>query len=193
MNGFILEALAEHLRLVEYLRANCGVIEAIARRVGDAIAAGHRVYLIGNGGSAADAQHIAAELLGRFKLERAALPAIALTTDTSTLTSVGNDYGFGQVFTRQVQGLVRAGDVLWALSTSGNSENIIDAVRLAREAGAIIVGMTGRTGGKLRPLCHECLCVDHESSDRIQEIHQVAYHLICEAVERRFAASAQPA
>jgi D-sedoheptulose 7-phosphate isomerase len=145
----------------------------------------HRVYIFGNGGSAADAQHIAAELIGRLKRERRSLPAIALTTDTSCLTAISNDYGFERAYTRQVEGLVRAGDVVWALSTSGNSANILEAVQAARTQEAVVVGFTGQ-GGKLRTMCDLCLCVNHTSSDRIQEIHQIAYHLICDEVERHF-------
>ncbi len=181
------ETLDEHLRLVEGLRARLETIRAISNAIIHAIESDGRVYLLGNGGSAADAQHIAAELVGRFRKERKALPAIALTTDTSTLLSVGNDYGFNHIFTRQVEALVGAGDILWALSTSGNSSNVIEAVHVARSLEAIVVGFTGRTGGKLKPLCDFCLTVDHDSSDRIQEVHQIAYHLICEAVERYFA------
>jgi len=159
-------------------------LETIGQVICRALNDGGRVYLLGNGGSAADAQHIAAELVGRFKRERRALPAIALTTDTSSLLSIGNDYGFDHVFARQVEALVQTGDVVWALSTSGNSPNIIEAVRAARGRQAQVIGFTGRSGGKLKPLCDHCLCVDHEVSDRIQEMHQLAYHLICDFVER---------
>ena len=110
-----------------------------------------------------------------------------MTTNTSNILSIGNDFGFGHVFARQVEALVCEGDVVWALSTSGNSPNVIDAVHVARGAEARVVGFTGRSGGKLKPLCHFCLCVDNESSDRIQEIHQLAYHMICDYVEQRFA------
>jgi D-sedoheptulose 7-phosphate isomerase len=180
------EALDEHVRLVDGLRAQLDTVRAISNAIIHALEADGRVYLLGNGGSAADAQHIAAELVGRFKMERKALPAMALTTDTSALLSIGNDYGFHHIFTRQVEALVGPGDILWALSTSGNSSNVIEAVHVARSLEAIVIGFTGRSGGKLKPLCDFCLTVDHETSDRIQEIHQIAYHLICEAVERYF-------
>jgi D-sedoheptulose 7-phosphate isomerase len=186
MNELFTSGLDEHERLARAMREQTELLGQIARSMIAALEAGHRIYTLGNGGSAADAQHIAAELIGRFKRERRALPAMALTTDSSCLTAIGNDCGFGQVFTRQVEGLVRAGDVVWALSTSGNSPNVIEAVHAAKASGAWVVGFTGRTGGRLQPLCDQCLCVDHESSDRIQEIHQIAYHLICDAIERHF-------
>ncbi len=182
-------ALSDHERLVARLREQLPLLQTVARAVVTAIEAGHRVYLIGNGGSAADAQHIAAELVGRFKRERRPLPATALTTDTSTLLSIGNDYGFGHVFTRQVEALVAAGDIVWALSTSGTSPNIIEAVHAAQTLEAVVIGFTGRSGGKLKAVCDHCLCVDAESSDRIQEIHAIAYHLICDLIEEHFATS----
>lgn len=182
-------ALSDHERLVAGLREQLPLLQTIARAVVVALETGHRVYLIGNGGSAADAQHIAAELVGRFKRERRPLPATALTTDTSTLLSIGNDYGFGHVFTRQVEALVAAGDIVWALSTSGTSPNIIEAVHAAQTLEAVVIGFTGRSGGKLKAVCDHCLCVDAESSDRIQEIHAIAYHLICDLIEEHFATS----
>jgi len=180
-------ALDEHDRLADQLRQQAALLRGIAGVIITAIEDGHRVYLIGNGGSAADAQHIAAELVGRFKRERRALPAVALTTDTSSLLSISNDYVFGHVFARQVEALACPGDVVWALSTSGTSSNVIEAIRIARARETCIIGFTGRTGGKLKPLCDHCLCVDHDASERIQEIHQIAYHMICEAVESHFA------
>ena len=179
--------IADHKRLVSWLETQVDLLQQIAQTIADAIAAGHCVYTIGNGGSAADAQHIAAELVGQFKRQRRALPAVALTTDTSIILSISNDYGFGQVFARQVEALVREGDIVWALSTSGSSPNVIDAVHVARGVEAKVIGFTGRSGGKLKPLCHHCLCVDHDTSDRIQEIHQLAYHMICDHIEQRFA------
>jgi D-sedoheptulose 7-phosphate isomerase len=178
--------LDDHVRLAEWLRTQITLLHEIGRIICRALDDGRRIYLLGNGGSAADAQHIAAELVGRFKRERRALPAIALTTDTSGLLSIGNDYGFNHVFARQLEALVQAGDVVWVLSTSGNSPNVIEAARVARNRQAQVVGFTGRSGGKLKPLCDYCLCVDHETSDRIQEMHQLSYHLICDFVERYF-------
>ncbi len=189
MTDPIAAAVADHRRLIEDLAKQEGLLGDIAATIIDAIEDGHGVYLIGNGGSAADAQHIAAEFVGRFKQDRRPLPAVALTTDTSNILSIGNDYGFSHVFTRQVEALVRAGDVVWALSTSGNSSNVVEAVRAARTLEACVIGFTGKSGGKLKALCDHCLCVDHTSSDRIQEIHQVAYHVICDLVERHFVSS----
>ena len=179
-------ALDEHDRLTDQLRARADTLGKMAQTLIAALEDNHRIYLLGNGGSAADAQHIAAELVGRFKRERRALPAIALTTDTSNLLAISNDYGFGHVFTRQVEALVAPGDVVWALSTSANSPNVVEAVHVARAAEACVIGFTGKTGGKLKALCDFCLCIDHEASDRVQEMHQVAYHLICDVVEKHF-------
>ncbi len=179
--------IGEHKRLVDWLESQVPLLKQMGQAIADAITADHAVYLLGNGGSAADAQHIAAELVGQFKRQRRALPAVALTTDTSSLLSISNDYGFGHVFARQVEALAHTGDVVWALSTSGNSPNVIEGVHVARGLGATVIGFTGRSGGKLKPLCDLCLCVDHEASDRIQEIHQLAYHMICDFVEQKFA------
>lgn len=187
MNQKILADLDEHIRLTEQLRHQVPLLRAIAHALIDAIEQSHRIYLVGNGGSAADAQHIAAELVGRFKQNRRALPAVALTTDTSNLLAIGNDFGFESTFARQVQALVRAGDVLWALSTSGTSPNVVNAVQAARERDAVVIVFTGRTGGDLKGLSDHCLCIDNDASDRIQEMHEIAYHLICEIVEHHFA------
>ena len=184
MSSPFTRGLEDHGRLASQLGQQVDLLQNIARAIITAIEDGHRVYVLGNGGSAADAQHIAAELVGRFKRERRPLPAVALTTDTSNLLSISNDYGFAHVFTRQDEALVQPGDVVWALSTSGSSSNVIEAVQAARGLDACIIGFTGQAGSKLKPLCDYCLCVDHEASDRIQEIHQVAYHLVCDAVER---------
>ena len=186
MKALFTESIDTHARFLDDLRRQIGLLEEISRSIISAFEDDKCVYLMGNGGSAADAQHIAAEFVGRFKRERRGLPAIALTTDTSGLLSISNDYGFGHVFTRQVESLVRPGDVVWALSTSGNSPNIIEAVHVARALEVTVIGFTGKTGGKLRPLCDYCLRVNHKFSDRIQEMHQVAYHLICDAVEQHF-------
>lgn len=155
-----------------------------ARMLIEAVRGGHTVYVCGDGGSAAQAQHIAGELVGRFLKERAALPCVALTTDTSILTAVANDYDFEDVFARQVEGLVKEGDVLWALSTSGNSVNVLKAVSLARQRGAKVLGMTGRGGGKLKELCDVVLCVPADSSPPIQEGHLVLLHILCGLLEQ---------
>lgn len=172
-----------HRACIDALRQELPVIERVTQMLIDAFAAGRRVYVFGNGGSAADAQHIAAELIGRFRRNRRALPAVALTTDTSLLTAVANDFDYSKVFSRQIEALVEPGDVVWALSTSGNSLNVLAGVEAARQRDARVIGFAGRTGGKLRERCDECLCVPADETARIQEGHQLAYHLVCDAVE----------
>jgi D-sedoheptulose 7-phosphate isomerase len=159
-------------------------IVTAARVIESCLRDGGKILIFGNGGSAADAQHIAAEFVGRFERERAALPAIALTTDTSALTAIANDYGFEQVFARQVRALGRAGDVAVAISTSGNSPNILAAVDAASELGLKIIGLTGRDGGALAAACDVCLVVPSPDTARIQECHLTIEHIICETVER---------
>lgn len=156
----------------------------IARTVADALKTGHKLLLIGNGGSAADAQHIAAEIVGRYKQERPGWAAIALTTDTSALTAIANDYGFEQIFARQVQGLARRGDVLFALTTSGRSPNILAALRTAREMGVTTVGFTGAKGESLRAACDHLFMTPTDDTPVIQQIHMMAMHAICDDVEQ---------
>jgi D-sedoheptulose 7-phosphate isomerase len=148
--------------------------------------AGGTVYLCGNGGSAADAQHIAGEFVGRFRAERRALPAVALSTDTSILTCIANDYDYERVFARQVEALVRPGDLLWAFSTSGTSPNVIQAAEAARRRGARVLAFTGRANSKLEKRADLCLCAEAALTARSQEMHQLAYHIICDLVERSF-------
>ena len=179
--------LSEHLETAEALRDAGEVLDRIAELLIETLGKDRRVLVAGNGGSAADAQHIAGELLGRFKLNRRALPAIALSTDTSTMTAIGNDLGFDQVFARQVEGLARRGDVVWLLSTSGNSPNILAAADAARSCGAVVVGFTGESGGELGARCDLAFRAPHRSSDRIQEMHLLAYHYLCERVEAALA------
>jgi D-sedoheptulose 7-phosphate isomerase len=156
------------------------VFSEIARRIKE----GRKLLLCGNGGSAADCQHIAAEFVGRFKLERRALPAIALTTDTSILTAVSNDYSFDRVFERQVEALGEEGDVLIGISTSGNSKNVINAVLKAKEMGILTVGFLGRDGGKLAGLVDYPFVVKNFSTPRIQEVHITLGHVLCDFVEK---------
>lgn len=148
-----------------------------------ALYAGHKLLLFGNGGSAADAQHIAAEFVGRFEKERRAWPAIALTTDTSILTALGNDYGIDAVFARQIEALGQPGDVVLAFSTSGNSPNVLEGVKAARAKGLRVIGFTGADGGKLAPLCDLALRVPSRRTARIQEGHMVICHALCEVTE----------
>jgi D-sedoheptulose 7-phosphate isomerase len=161
---------------------------ATARKIADAISAalraGNKLLIIGNGGSAADAQHIAAEIVGRYKQDRQAYAAMALTTDTSALTAVANDYGFEQVFARQVAGLGQRGDVLLALSTSGRSPNILAALRLARERGLVTVGFTGLKGDALGALCDHLLVSPSDDTPVIQQIYLTVAHGICDEIEQ---------
>ena len=161
------------------------IAEAVAALMG-CITAGGKVLACGNGGSASDAQHFAAEFVGRFERERPGLAAISLTTDTSILTAVGNDYDFGQVFAKQVQALGSPGDVLLALSTSGNSANVLAAVDAARARDMTVIALTGRGGGKLRDKLADTdvhICVPHERTARVQEVHILAIHCLCDAVD----------
>ena len=170
-------------------------IAAIVDRVAAALGAGHKLLLAGNGGSAADAQHLAGELLSRLNYDRAPTAAIALTTDSSVLTAIGNDYGYERVFERQVRGLGRKGDVLLAISTSGRSPNILRAIAAGRELGLVTIGLTGSTGGEMAALCDLCLHAPSDSTPLIQQIHITAGHVICGLVEERLfprAAASKP-
>ena len=174
-------AIAAHQRV----RAlDHGPIVAAAAAIRGAFAAGGRLLIFGNGGSAADAQHMAAELVGRFERERPAMPAIALSTDTSILTSVGNDYGFERVFARQVEGLGRPGDVALGITTSGSSPNIVAALHVARAQGVATVALTGRDGGAAGAASDIHINVPDTSAARIQEVHRTIIHAICALVER---------
>jgi D-sedoheptulose 7-phosphate isomerase len=180
----IAESFDQHIEVLEATRqALSPAIVKLGLMVRAALAAGNKIMLCGNGGSAADAQHIAAELIGRFKKERAPIGAIALTTDTSILTCVGNDYSFDDIFSRQVLGLARPGDVLIGISTSGNSANVIKAVQAAEERGCVTVALAGRDGGKLAPMCHQALVVPSGDTARIQEMHIMIGHMMCDFLE----------
>jgi len=181
-----IEAIIQtHNRMIAELQtAKVDTLIAAAEAITKALEQDHRIYICGNGGSAADAQHIASELTGRFERERIALPAIALTTDTSAITSISNDYGYENVFARQVEALVGKGDILWAISTSGASPNVIAAVESAKKKDAFVLAFTGKSNSKLERIADICLCADSESTARSQEIHQLAYHIICRLVEQ---------
>ena len=161
-------------------------IAAIVERIAAALTTGGKVLLVGNGGSAADAQHIAGELVSRFNYDRGPLAAIALTTDSSVLTGIGNDYGYQHVFERQVLALGAPGDALWAISTSGRSPNILRAIAAARGKGLAVIGFTGASGNDMAALCDLCLRVPSDSTPLIQQMHITAGHVICELVEERF-------
>ncbi|MFQ5492303.1 MAG: SIS domain-containing protein [Phycisphaerae bacterium] len=187
MSDTFIAGIDDHLKVVAALREQAGLLVRMADTVVSSIREGGRVYILGNGGSAADAQHIAGELVGRFKLDRRPLPALALTTDTSILTAVGNDLGAELFFERQVEALAGPKDVVWALSVSGTSPNILRAANKAKQIGATLIGFTGRSGGELAPVCDLCLRADHQAADRVQEAHELAYHLICEHIEAQLA------
>ena len=195
MDEALLGYARKHLKELQDALAACandaGFVETlgkIADALASALLAGRKVLLCGNGGSAADAQHIAAELMGRFEQERAPLAAVALTTDTSALTAIGNDYGFEQIFERQVRGLGVKGDALIALSTSGGSKNVLRALDAAREKGLVRIGFTGAKGGEMQSRCDLLLRAPSERTSIIQQIHIVAAHIVCGLVERRLGA-----
>jgi len=185
MKAEIVRQLDEHLQLVKLVR-ECLVdsISTCAEVLVDVLKGGGKILVMGNGGSAADAQHFAAELVGRFKMERQALPAIALTTDTSILTAVANDYGFDDVFTRQIEALAQPGDVVLGISTSGNSRNVLNAFEHARKVGAKTIGLLGGQGGKMKGYADLTIVVPSEETPRIQEVHSMVIHLLCDLVEK---------
>lgn len=188
MSAQILEYLSLSRDAIDRARndtAFVATISAVSDCLTAALASGHKLLLAGNGGSAGDAQHIAGEFLSRLNYDRAPLAAIALTTDTSVLTAIGNDYGYQHVFERQVRGLGREGDVLIAISTSGRSPNIIQAIAAARDNGLAVVGMTGASGGDMAGLCDHCLRAPSDSTAIIQQLHITAAHIICGLVEER--------
>lgn len=160
------------------------LIADMAAQLVEAFRKGNKLLVMGNGGSAADAQHLAAEIVGRFKMERRALPAISLSTDSSILTALGNDYGFDAVFRRQVEALAQAGDVVLGISTSGNSPNVRSALQLARERGCRTMGLLGRDGGSIRSLCDLALVVPSLDTPAIQEGHITIIHIVCDLVEK---------
>ena len=159
------------------------ILEKIAIQAAQCLRSGGKILLCGNGGSAADSQHIAAEFVGRFKRERPSLPALALTTDTSILTAIGNDYAYEKIFSRQVEGLGQKGDVLIALSTIGNSKNILEAVKAAKAKGVATIGFTGAKGGTLKDLVDHCFYAQSSETPHIQEVHITALHALSEVVE----------
>ena len=155
-------------------------IDAIVEVINAQVKNGATLFFCGNGGSAADSQHLAAEFIGRYKKERRALPAIALTVDSSAVTAIGNDYGFDEIFARQLSGLGKKGDVLIAISTSGNSKNVLKAIAVGKEKGMITIGLTGATGGAMAEKCHHIIKVPSDKTNHIQEMHIAIGHYICE-------------
>ena len=177
------QQLEEHAALTRAIEPMLPRIEQVAGIICDAFAAGHRLYTMGNGGSAADALHFAEELLGRYRRDRRPLPASSFVADPTGLTCIANDFGWENVFARQVQGLVRPGDVVVGISTSGNSENVLRAMREAKRIGAVTVALTGSTGGKVAELADHLLNVPSTATARIQEMHIFMIHLLCERVD----------
>jgi len=175
--------LRETIKVHQELMARAEEIELVARAMSDALRAHKRIYVMGNGGSAADSQHLAAELVGRFRMDRAPLPCHAFSTDTSVITSIANDYGVEQVFAKQVQAFVRKGDVVIGISTSGNSPNVVAAIEEAYKRGAMTVGLTGEGGGRLAQVCDLCIRVPSDDTPRVQEAHQTVIHILCRLVE----------
>lgn len=176
-------AIAEHLDIIRAVEAQHSTMQMIAAHMTRAVLSGRKVLWCGNGGSAADSQHLAAELVGRFRRERRGLPSIALTSDTSILTAISNDYGYDDVFRRQVEALCGRGDVLIGISTSGNSPNVVIAIELAKQIGACTVAMTGDGGGRMAALADFTLAVPSRNTARIQEAHILCGHTLCDWVE----------
>jgi len=180
---FLQAELAAHQATFKKLNAMLPQISAVAECLRDCLKRGNKILLMGNGGSAADSQHIAAEIVGRYKRERRGLPAIALTTDTSILTSIGNDYGFEFIFSRQVEALCNPSDVVIGISTSGNSVNVVRGIETAKQIGAVTVALTGGSGGKLTTLCDYNLTIPSSDTPRIQEAHIFIGHNLCGLME----------
>ena len=186
-NKAITDAIQAHKKLIDqFEHSGIDTVTSAVEMITDCLKNGGGVYICGNGGSAADSQHIACELVGRFRRERKALPIIAFSTDTSVITAIGNDYNFDELFTRQVEAFVKPGDILWALSTSGSSTNVVAAAKLAKQKGAKVIAFTGRAKSKLEQISDLCLCLEAEWTSTAQEGHQLAYHIICDLVEQNF-------
>jgi len=176
-----------HKKLIQELGSeSLGTITKVSEAIAGSIKNKGTIYLCGNGGSAADAQHVAGELIGRFTKNRRALPAISLSTDTSVLTCIGNDFSFDDIFSRQIEALINEKDILWVFSTSGSSPNILKAAKVAKERKAKLITFTGRKGSELEKISDICLSAGTEVTSLAQEIHQVAYHLICKLIEAPF-------
>jgi D-sedoheptulose 7-phosphate isomerase len=185
MKDIVLKAFEESIQVKErFVKENVDGLLTAAQRLATCFAAGHKLLIFGNGGSAADAQHIAAEFVNRLTVERKPLPALALSTDTSILTSISNDYSFDEVFSKQIKALGRKDDIALGISTSGESKNVLVAVETARDVGLYTVGLTGCGGGELARRCDLALIVDSRTTPRIQETHITAGHILCELVDR---------
>lgn len=186
MQSYLNDQFSELIAGLEQLKSQVPLIDTLARRCADALRQGGKIIFCGNGGSAAQAQHLAAELVGRYKMERPALNALSLTVDTSNITAIGNDYGYDVIFSRQLEGVGRAGDVLIGLSTSGNSKNVVLAFEQAQKTGIFTVALVGEKGGRMREIADMALCVPAVTSAHIQEMHIAVGHLICDLIEKEF-------
>jgi D-sedoheptulose 7-phosphate isomerase len=181
------ESLAEHAATVADLTPLAPLIETAGEKMIDCLRIGGKILWMGNGGSAADSQHMAAEIVGRFQRERKGLPSIALTTDTSILTALANDFGYEQIFARQIEALGETGDVVVAISTSGNSPNILNGIEEARRRGLTVIGLTGAGGGRMADACDVLLAVPSNRTPRIQECHLLMEHILCDLIDAAFA------
>jgi len=184
MKDIIEQEINAHINVAEQMHGLSDDIAKISSICIDSIRSGGKVLIFGNGGSAADAQHIAAELVGRYKSERKGLPAVALTTDTSALTSIGNDFGFDQIFQRQVEALAKPEDVVIGISTSGNSLNVVSALRLSKKMGCKTIGLSGNDGGDMNTICDINIVVPASDTPRIQEMHILIGHTLCQLIEK---------
>jgi len=184
MEDHIIRSFKEGNELKEvFLYENLGRIVRVVEAVTAALQAGNKVLLFGNGGSAADAQHLAAEFVNRFMIERPPLPALALSTDTSVLTSIGNDYDFSEIFSKQIRALGQEGDIAWGISTSGKSPNVLRALETAKKKGLVTIGLTGRDGGDIARVADHWLNVSSQNTARVQEVHITVGHVICEMID----------
>jgi D-sedoheptulose 7-phosphate isomerase len=184
MEDHIIKTFKESARVKDiFLNENLGKLVNIIETLTAALKAGNKILLFGNGGSAADAQHIAAEFVNRFIIERPPLPAIALTTDTSVITSIGNDYDFSEIFSKQIRAIGQSGDVAWGISTSGNSPNVLKGLEMAKKSGLTTIAFTGKDGGDIAKIVDFSVNVSSDSTARIQETHITAAHVICEMVD----------
>lgn len=185
MQQFISGQIQEHLVLFQRIEHELAApIARLAERLIDTLRIGNKLLIMGNGGSAADAQHFAGEIVSRFRMERPALPAIALSTDTSIITAIGNDYGFERIFSRQVEALAAPGDAVIGISTSGNSPNVQKALEVARAAGCSTVGLLGKDGGSIKALCDIPLIIPSNDTPRVQEGHITVIHILCDLIEQ---------
>jgi len=185
MYDLIVTQLQDHRKLMVQIENElCSTIANLAQRLIETFQIGNKLLIMGNGGSAADAQHFAGEIVSRFRLERPGLPAIALSTDTSIMTAIGNDYGFERVFSRQVEALAAPGDAVIGISTSGNSPNVYQALKVARQAGCSTIGLLGKDGGTIKTLCDIPLIIPSNDTPRIQEGHITVIHILCDLIEQ---------